>query len=328
MTTGNEFFGGGDLRPGDPGPNESLASASRSAVGRPSLLGLLRAGARALRRFPGLLFGLYVLQLALSAGAALVLMAVFARTFGNRPLFDRAMDGDLAALVTCFADPAGRSALFGAVVICAAAVLVYGVVSWMLTAGLIAVLLDAPSRRREVVRWFGAAGASNFFPFLRLSLWSLLPHAAVGVAAAFGLRWIRWRLDHALEPDDLLTALAIGLSPALVLHWLLAASIDYARIDLVRHPGMSSVRALARGFGLIGRRRITLVHTLLYGAVFGGVFALQLWLTGSGAVSGMAGLIVVRQIAGLTRFAAHVGLIAGQVELACATMGTPLGRQR
>ncbi len=334
MTVENTFFGSEDLRPPteraqsdhEPDPNESLGSASRSMMGRPTLRLLLRAGVRSLRRFPGMVLILYAIQLALSAGTALLFMVLLQGAFGDRPLFDRAMDGDLAALVTSVvSEPEVWRALLWIGLVAVAG---YSVVSWFLTAGLIAVLLDAPSRRREVVRWFGSAGAANFFPFLRLSLWSALPQAVVLVVAGVGVGFVRYRLENAFDARDALEGLAIGLSPALLLHWIVATAIDYARIDLVRHPGMSSIRGLMRGFRAVVNHRLTLVHTLLYGLVFAGASALYGWMTVVGAVSGLVALILLRQLVSLVRFVAHVALIAGQVELACAAMLTPLGRRR
>ncbi|HYU16440.1 MAG TPA: hypothetical protein VEL05_10220 [Candidatus Acidoferrum sp.] len=327
MSAEGEFTGEGELKAaGEPDPGESLGSASRSMMPRPSLGVLLRAGLRALGRFPGLVLIMYLVQVALSAGAALVMMLLLLDVFGGRPLFDRAMDGDLAALMSCFrAEPDLLPSLLG---IGIAAVLIYGVVSWFLTAGLVAVLLDAPSRRREVVRWFGAAGASNFFPFLRLSVWSALPYALVLVAAGFGIGLTEERRANALGANDMAVALALALGPAFLLRWPVAAAIDYARIDLVRHPGMSSLRALVRGLRTVARHPLALSHTLLHGAAFIGVWALYVWVSGSDATSGLVALVALRQLAGLVRFAAHVAVIAGQVELACAAMMTPLGPRR
>jgi hypothetical protein len=205
-------------------------------------------------------------------------------------------------------------------------VVLYSVVSWFLTAGLIAVLLDAPSRRREVVRWFGAAGASNFFPFLRLGLWTALPYAVVLGVAGFGMG-MTGGVEEAIYPMDLLRTVGLGLAPAIGLHWIVATAIDYARVDLVRHPGLSSARALVRGFRMIGRHPLALFHTLVYGLLFIGISAGHVSITGGGAVASLAALIALRQLAGLLRFLAHVMLIGGQVELACSTMATPLGRR-
>jgi len=329
MTVEGEFFGGEDpSRPDGLGPpDESRAGMSQSIAERPSFVALLRAGMRSLRRFPGLIAVLYVVQLALSTAAWLAMTLLLVWTFGARPLFDRAMDGDLAALVTCLTDPDGANALAGTVGIGIAAVLLYGLVSWYLTAGLIAVFLDAPSRGREVARWFGAAGTANFFPFLRLSLWSTVPYAVVMLALWLGIGWIAGKIQYALEPSQVVRAIAIGLCPALLLHWVAAAAVDYARVDLVRHPGLSSARALVRGFQLVAHHWLALLHTLLYGAVFAGMMALYAWLGDAAAAWGVVGLIALRQVVGLTRFAAHVALIAGQVEIACAVAAAPLSRR-
>ena len=335
MTVENTFFGSEDLRPPteraerddhEPDPNESIGSASRSMMARPTLGVMLRAGGRSLRRFPGMVLVLYAIQLVLSAGTALLFAVLLHGAFGDRPMFDRAMDGDLSALVICvLAEPELLRTLLW---IGVASVIGYSVVSWFLSAGLIAVLLDAPSRRREVLRWFGSAGAANFFPFLRLSLWSALPQVVVLVVAVVGLGFVRYQLEHAFDARASLEALAVGLSPALLLHWIVATAIDYARIDLVRHPGMSSLRGLLRGFRAVTHNRLTLVHTALYGLVFAGASAAYGWMTVGGAMTGLIALILVRQLVGLVRFAAHVALIAGQVELACYAMLTPMGRRR
>jgi hypothetical protein len=332
MTVENEFFGHDDQPPsgeapgGDPDPGESLsgASASRSMMERPSPRMLARAGGRALRRYPALLVVLYFIQVAMSAAAALLMMMLLHSALGDRPAFERGLDGDLPALLLSLgSDPHLLSTL---VWIGLAAVLAYSVVSWFMTAGLIAVLLDAPNGGREVVRWFGAAGAANFFPFLRLAVWSALPHLGVLVVASFGLGWIEYQMERVFEPGEALKTLALGLSPALLLHWIVATAVDYARVDLVRNPGMSSLRGLLRGFGVVGRHRLALVHTLLYGLVFAGACAVYGW-TAAGAGVGLLALVALRQVTGLVRMAAHVALIAGQVELAYTTMNTPLGRR-
>jgi hypothetical protein len=325
MTTGSEFYGSEDLRPDGEPSGDSMSGGSRSTLMRPSFLVLLRCGMRSMRRFPGLLLSVYLVQLAVSVGAALVMMMILSGAFADRPLFDRAMDGDVSALIICFQSVPG---LLGTLVwVGVGAILLYGVVSWFLTAGLVAVFLDAPSRPREVLRWFGSAGASNFFPFVRLALWSAVPYAIVFGVAGFGVFEVRHRLGQALDMRDLMTALALGLSPALILHWLFGTAIDYARIDLVRHPGVSSLRALARGVRVVGGQRLALVHTLLYGIVFAGLIALQGWVATETAVDALLALFALRQAFGLARFLAHAALIAGQVELACAALGTPAGRR-
>jgi hypothetical protein len=301
------------------------AAVSGNLQARPGVRVLLQAGGRALIRFPGLCASIYLVQLALSTGAAALMGALLARAFARRPLFDQAMAGDLAALMTSFRDqPQLMSSL---VWIGAGAVLLYLVVSWLLTAGLIAVLLDPPSRRREVARWFGAGAAANFFPLLRLGLWAALPRAAVLLAALSGANRVLGQAEVLLDRWDLLGALVVGFGPALVIHWLVATAVDYARVDLVRHPGMSSIRALLRGFRLLVRRPLALAHTAGYGMVFAGLTAGYVAVSGE-LVGSLVALVIARQLTAVLRFAARVAMVAGQVELGCAAMPAPLGRRR
>ena len=302
----------------------SISSTSGSFGARPSLFTLARAGARALRRFPGLLGSLYLAQLGISLGGAALIAFFLSDAFARRPLFDRGIDGDLPALVTSFAARPGL--LTSLLLVAAGAVVLYWLVSLFLTGGLLAVLLDPPDRRREVARWFGAGGAANFFPLLRLAVWSVLPYAAVLVAVGLGSRGLETSIEHALSPGDLVLPLALAFGPALFLHWIIATAIDYARVDLVRHPGMSSLRALVRGFSVLVSRPLVLFHTALYGLFFAGVTAGYVAIAGSLA-EGLAVAIGIRQLVSLLRFVAHAGLLAGQVELACSAMAPPLRRR-
>lgn len=293
---------------------------------RTTFFGLFAAGARALVRFPGLVGTIYLMQLAMSGGAGLLIGGLVLGAFGRRPLFDRAMDGDLAALITCMRDPALTSALLW---IGIAAVLVYWALSWFMTGGLIAVLLDPPEkRRRAVARWFGAGGAASFFPFVRLALWSALPYGGVAWLLHVGLVRFEDQIETAVTLGDLARTAGASFAPVLAAHWVLATAVDYARVDLVRHPGMSSVRALLRGFVILWRRPVALVHTLIYGVVFVGVSLGYAALAGgAGAGAALAGVVALRQLTSLVRFAAHVGLIAGQVELSCSSIPAPGARR-
>lgn len=307
-----------------PSYEDALSSASGPLGARPSFFTLARAGARALRRFPGLLGSLYLAQVGISLAAAALMGLLLSDAVARRPLFDRAVDGDLPALVTSFA---GRPGLITTLLLVAAvAVLLYWLVSLFLTGGLLAVLLDPPDRRREVARWFGAGGAANFFPLLRLAVWSILPYGLVVVAFALGSRGLETALERALSPGDLVRPLVLAFGPALVLHWIIGTAIDYARVDLVRHPGMSALRALLRGFHVLVARPLALVHTALYGLFFAAVTAGYVAVSGSLA-EGLAVAILTRQLVSLLRFVAHVGLLAGQVELACSAMPAPLRRR-
>ena len=326
---------GGKRRGGDrstPAPTlpptfDALASsASGKMAGRMGLGSLLKSGLAAPRRFPGLCLSIYLVQVAMSLAAAGLMARLLSRAFATRPMFDRGMQGDLAALMTSLR---GQPVLITTLVnIGLAAVVLYWLVSWFLTAGLIAVLLDPPTRRREVARWFGAGGAVNFFPYLFLGLWSLVPYALVVVVAGLGLGHFGPQLRDALSWGDVGIDLVGALGPALVLYWLVATAVDYARVNLVRHPGMSSARALLRGIRTIIRHRLALLHTLLYGVVFALASAAYLAAVADGVLMSLLALVILRQVLALVRFVAHVAVIGGQVELACARVPPPLGRRR
>ena len=302
----------------------SISSASGAMAARPSLFTLARAGARALRRFPGLCGSIYLAQLLVSVAAAGLIGMLLTDAFARRPMFDRGVDGDLAALVMSFM--ARPDLLTSILLIGGGAMLLYAVVSLFLTGGLIAVLLDPPDRRREVARWFGAGGAANFFPLVRLAIWSVLPYAAVVVAVALGADPLPDALATALAPRDLVVPLLVAFGPALFLHWIIGTAVDYARVDLVRHPGLSSLRALVRGFSVLVTRPLVLLHTALYGLFFAGVTAGYIAISGSLA-DGLLVAVLVRQLVSLLRFIAHVALVAGQVEIACSAMPAPLRRR-
>jgi hypothetical protein len=302
----------------------SISSTSGMLSARPSLFTLARAGARALRRFPGLCGSIYLAQLAVSVAAAGLIGMLLSDAFARRPIFDRGVDGDLAALAMSFM--ARPDLLTSLLLIGGGAILLYALVSLFLTGGLIAVLLDPPDRRREVARWFGAGGAANFFPLVRLALWSILPYAAVVVAVGVGAGPLPDALASALTPRDLLVPLLVAFGPALFLHWIIGTAVDYARVDLVRHPGMSSLRGLLRGFSVLVSRPLVLLHTFLYGLFFAAVTAGYIAISGSLA-DGLLVAILIRQLVSLLRFVAHVALVAGQVEIACSAMPAPTRRR-
>jgi hypothetical protein len=280
-----------------------------------SLLDLLRAGGRALGAFPGLAAALYLVQLALSVAAAWLVAVPLDLAFGDRPVFARAMDGDLPSLVTCLSSEPGLAAALAMIAL--GAVLLYALLSWFLTAGTLAVLAERPAGRGDLARCFGAAGAGHIGRFARLWAWSLVPYAVVLAALAVGALLLLPRVpQHLLGPGSAALTAVLHLGPALLLHWIAAAAVDYARIDLVRHPARSPRRALLAAFALVLRRPVCLAHTLTYGLVFAaltaGYAALGLSLPGLPLVA----VVALRQLVSAARFAAHIALLGGQVSLA------------
>lgn len=285
------------------------------------LSGMLRAGVLAVRRYTGTLLVLYAAQalvmLVMLAGVAVVLAGAFA----DRPLFDSAVDGDLVALVQCVrAAPHVVTASAGVVT---ALLLLWGVASWLLTGGLLAVLVTQPEGRAATARTFGAGAADTFLPFARLGLLSLALHLAllVPVMGMAGLAMLS-RLTVALSDADLARALLLGLVPPLLVRLVLRTFAELARADLVArqgHGGRSAARAYGRAIRLVVRRPIVLLHAALLELSGLAILLLLAWAVTGHALLGTGGaltLFVLRQGVALLRLALTVASHAGQVEAA------------
>jgi hypothetical protein len=287
---------------------------------------MLVAGAAALRRYPGLAVTLYAVQLLVSVIAAWVMATALAAAFARQPLFDQAVDGDTLAAVLLLLDNTALFTALAAVAFGAAAF--YAAISWFLTGGLIATILESPTGRRAVAERFGAGGAATFFAYARLWLWCLIPYAVSALTFVVGLAYVADDLHYALTACDALAAVLPTALPALALAWLTALAAGYARVDLTRNPGKSAARALACGYVLVGTRWRALVHSLLYAVTWLAITALFLLVVDYRAMSGAAGalcLFALRQLTAILRFAAKLALIGGQVELARGVVSSPRG---
>lgn len=297
-----------------PRPDRKDVPLTRDATLR--LLG--RGGFRTLRRFPFLLAVLYGVELAFSVVAAVVMWGILTATFGHRPLFARAVEGDLAALVTCIKmEPA---AFVGVLLVGAVTLLAYGAMSWFLGAGLIAVVIDSPRRSGDVARRFVTAAAIHAPRFFILSLWSLLPRTVAAVVMAGGLLAVSSRVELALDLPSVAGLMALGLGPGLLLSWVVTTAMDIARVALVLDAELEPLAALLQGFERIATHRILLLHTALYGLVFAGVTAGHVAIS-SAMLSGGALVLVARQAASVARFVARAAVVGGQVEVVRSMTG-------
>lgn len=289
---------------------------------------MISRGAHVLRRYPGLVGTLYAIQFAVAFGAGWVMTRILATAFANQPLFDAAVDDDTVALVTVIA---AKPTVFASVAwVGIGALGLYAVLSWFLSGGLIATLLETPRGRRETARCFGAGGASTFLAYARLGLLSVIPYGIALVVAGFGLDRASDGLIYALDVGDVAGALIPNLAPAAIILWIAFTAVDYARIDLSRYPEQSSARALLRGYKRVFTTRWPLVHVLMYYLAFIAISLVFLAATVDrpmAGVGGALGLFAIRQITSMIRFAAKVVLVGGQVELA-ATFEPPQPRAR
>jgi hypothetical protein len=283
----------------------------------PGVLQLWRIGARSLARFTGLAASVYIIQFAVSAGGAWVMSGVLSGAFARRPLFDRAIAGDVPALLLTL----GRHPDLIAMLIWVGmgALLLYLVLSWFLTGGVVAVMLRRPPSRREVAEQFGRGGAATFIDYTRIAILSLPAHAVVIALAVLGGMLSLQIAGEAAELHRVRTGLLLlaGLAPAALLGLATNTAIDYARIDLSRHPHLRPSRALLRAFRLLFTRRQPLAHAATFWLWFllaSSLYLLITWGRPMQGTSGALSLLVIGQLAAMVRFASRFALMGGQVE--------------
>jgi hypothetical protein len=276
---------------------------------------MVNEGIGALRRYPGLATSLYAAQLVTSLIFAWAATNMLATVFARQPLFDQAVDGDLAALIFVLRDsPDVFTSIFWSG---AATVLGYMVLSWYLVGGLNAVLIQRPGARREVAATFGAGGAVSFFAYTRLWLLCLAPYAVIAGALVFGATRVSDSLFlRLLTVSDVVWALIPRLAPGVVLLWIQVTAVDYARIELSREPGLAARHALVRGYRMVFTDWRPLVHLLLYAAWFVAITWVFVLFTQGQTMPGAAGamaIVAIRQAVAVARFCAAMVCAGGQV---------------
>lgn len=288
-------------------------------MARLGLRDLVGAGPRAIGRYTGTLFAVFIVQTLIATACMLAISGVLARAFAMLPIWDEAVDGDLVSLL--YALKYGQSAFLASAGIVLAAVFVWQLVSWFVCGGIYGVLATRPDGRADTARCFGASGATTFLTYARLALCSL-PGLLLAVTV-FGecLQWMRPRLQYALSVPELLLPLAVALLPTLlVLHVLWTVS-DYARVELTlrgesHQPGV--VATYVRTLLYVIKRPVTLVHAGVGWIAFFAVTAGYMFLAQGHPMYGSEGaitLFVIRQGVALARAAIRFGVMAGQIEL-------------
>lgn len=281
---------------------------------------MVRAGGRALSTYTGTLFAVFLVQAIVAWGAGVAMQGVLMSAFGDRPMFDDGVDGDLIALAHALRDADLVIAALGW--LAAGAILLWILVSWFLIAGVVSVVAEQPRDRRATARCFGAGGAASYFVLVRLALLSMVGHLFVIFVALLGLGAVAERIDQALTFREVALSLLAGLTPSLVLLVLLWTIVDYARVELVvrrtTHDRLGATMAFGRAAVFVLQRPVALAHHALGLAAFLAISVLYAWASHGRAMLGTSGavsLLVVRQGLALVRLAIDVAVIAGQVEL-------------
>jgi hypothetical protein len=280
---------------------------------------LISAGPRAVSRYTGTLFAVFVAQSLVAMAAMIAIVLVLAQAFSHLPMFDEAVDGDLVALIYSLRH--GKPSLVAIAGIVVGAILLWQLVSWFLVGGLYGVLAQRPEGRGDTARCFGASGATTYLSYARLALCSLPGWVVVlfVLGACTGL--CLDRIAHALTIPELLGPLAIATLPALILLHFLWTVTDYARVELTlryesHDPGVFAT--YRRSVAYVLRRPVTLVHSAIGWFLFALVTIAYAYLSQGHPMYGAEGavtLFIARQGVSLLRMATRVGILAGQVEL-------------
>lgn len=280
---------------------------------------LITAGPRAVSRYTGTLFAVFVAQSLVAATCVIAIALVLAQAYAHVVMFDEAVDGDLIALVYCVRY--GRASVIASGGVVFGAVVLWQLASWFLAGGLYGVLAQRPEGRSDTARQFGASGAATYLAYARLALCALPGLAVVLFVFGTAMSLVATRIEHALTGLELLAPIAIAALPGLLLLHVLWTVTDYARVELtLRHdtyePGV--IVTYLRTIAYVLRRPVTLVHGALGWLVFGLVTAAYLYLAQGHPMYGAGGavtLFVARQGVSLLRMATRVGIMAGQIEL-------------
>jgi len=282
---------------------------------------MLGAGTRGVGRYTGTLLAVFIVQTVITIVCMVAIWFALSRAYSHVPLWDEAVDGDLAALIFCIRY--GKASLLASAGIAFGALLLWQVVSWFLVGGIYGVLAERPEGRTETAKCFGASGASTFLAYARLMLCSIPGWVLVMVVLGVGLNQFasESRLQHALTVPQLLGPILLGSLPALILLHFFWTVTDYARVELslrqeTHEP--SVVMTYARTVMFVLRRPLTLAHGALGWLAFAVITIGYAWLAHGHPMYGAEGavtLFVIRQGIALARSAIRFGVLAGQLEL-------------
>lgn len=184
-------------------------------------------------------------------GAALPLMAVVAPQLGRSRLGDELMRqfdlAWLAEIYTAAGEAAAPPVLFAAL----AAGCILLAASVYLAGG--AVLMLAREEAAYSPEEFWRNAGRNFWPFLRLALYSLIPYAGAFLVAGLVRRGAEALWGEGLEARPLVWAGDARLVLIAVLFGLISTAMDFAKVRLALSGSRQSLRACLGSLRLVGR---------------------------------------------------------------------------
>jgi len=286
---------------------------------KPRFRDLLRAGGRAVSRYTGTLFAVFVVQMLVASACMVAIAVVLAQTFAHLPMFDDAVDGDLVALIYCLRW--GKPSFLAIAGIMFGALLIWQLISWFLVGGLYGIFDTRPEGRRETARVFGAAGASTYLTYARLAVCALPGWILVLFVLGVGVGAALPGIETALTVPQLLGPIFLACLPAILLTHFLWTVSEYARIELTlrqdsHQPGV--FWTYLRTIGWVARRPVTLLYGGFGWLVIAVVTVAYAYLSQGHPMYGSGGavtLFVVRLGVLLLRMTIRFGVLAGQLEL-------------
>jgi hypothetical protein len=243
----------------------------------------------------------YLVQLVVAFVFLVAAERTLVSVFGSRPIFDRAVAGDLSALMQSLSH---RSDVVWSLVWTGLALAGgYALVSLWLIAILIDALAGAKVSRGRI-----------FLAYLRLELLSLIPYAvAIGALfPAFNRSTEDWLL-LSVDRWHLAGKVLLGVTPGVLLFVFTACAVDYARIAIALDERPRAFRALMSGVKTLLTRRRALPQYLVYLVAWIGISALYVGI--SGGVESALVLFALRQITSAARFGARVVTYAAQTDI-------------
>jgi hypothetical protein len=280
---------------------------------------LIGAGGRAVSKYTGTVFAVFLAQMFVALACMFAIAVVLAQQFAHLPMFDKAVGGDLVSLVYCL--KFGKPSFLAVGGIVFAALVLWQLASWFLVGGLYGVLAQRPDGRGDTVRVFGASGATTYLTYARLALCSLPGWIIVLFVWGLGMGTVAPHVQHALTLTQLFGPLLLASLPALLLLHFFWTVTDYARVELTlrqatHDPGV--IATYLRTVRYVVKRPITLLHAGVGWIALLLVTLLYAYLAHGHPMYGADGAVMLfflRQGVSLLRMAIRVGVLAGQVEL-------------
>jgi hypothetical protein len=199
--------------------------------------------------------------------------------------------------------------------------LLWVILSWFLTAGVLGALRQPPAA--GTLRPFFDAALGRGGAMARLQLSSLVPYAAVAVAAG-GLGALGgWLGSRATSPWGAVWGAVAGAVPGLLLGLLATTAVDLARARVFVEDSPRTWRLLWSSLRVVTRRPFRYVAVQVVGGVLWvGVGLLYLLLARRSPFAFAGGLVVLmllRELLVVLRIAIRVSVLGGTLALAAAS---------